>query len=66
MSSNYQFSFSTPSSHFAFNKFADLTQKEFASKYLTFSTQFIKDLPTKTGVDLGIDDIQPQKISIGN
>ena len=59
ISSFDKFSISTSSSHFTLNKFADLTQKEFSSKYLTFSTQFIKDLPTKTGADLGIDDIQP-------
>ena len=45
----------THSSHFALNKFADLTPEEFKSKYLTFSPEFIQDIPAKTGVELGLD-----------
>lgn len=42
--------------HFSINKFADLTQDEFKSKYLTFSPQFIQDMPIKTSAELGLEE----------
>ena len=48
----------TPTSHFSVNKFADLTQEEFSSKYLTFNAKNIQNLPTRSSKDLGLDDIK--------
>ena len=47
-----------PTSHFSINKFADLTQEEFSSKYLTFNAKNIQNLPTRSSKDLGLDDIK--------
>lgn len=49
-----------PSFHYGINKFSDLTQEEFGSKYLTFSPQMIKDIPILTKADLKLDEIEEE------
>ena len=47
-----------PSFHYGINKFSDLTQEEFSSKYLTFSSKMIKDIPILTKTDLKLDEVE--------
>ena len=55
----YKIFLETENTHFSLNKFADLTEKEFASKYLTFLPQFIEDIPIKSAKELGIENEEP-------
>ena len=45
-----------PSTHYGINKFSDLTTIEFADKYLTYSPQYTKDLPTITKEELNLNE----------
>ena len=44
---------------FTLNKFADLSQEEFAAKYLTLDPEMYRDLTPLTASDLGLDDVEP-------
>ena len=44
---------------FALNKFADMSEQEFASKYLTLDPELYRDLATVSSSDLGLDDVEP-------
>lgn len=44
---------------FVLNKFADLTEEEFASQYLTLDPEMYRDLATLNADDLGLDDVDP-------
>lgn len=43
-----------PSTHYGINKFTDLTEVEFANKYLTYSLQYTQDIPTITKEELNL------------
>lgn len=45
--------------NFSLNKFADMTEQEFASKYLTLDPEMYRDLSTVSATDLGLDDVDP-------
>lgn len=44
---------------FSLNQFADMSEEEFTSKYLTFDPEMYRDLATVTAADLGLDDVEP-------
>lgn len=44
--------------NFALNKFADLSEEEFASKYLTFDPESYKDLTLMSSNQLGLEDVE--------
>ena len=56
---SFPISYNKPSSKFSLNKFADLSREEFASKYLTFNAQQIKNLPTVTSKELDLKGVNP-------
>ena len=43
---------------FALNQFADMTEEEFASKYLTYDPEIYRDLATVSAEDLGLDEVE--------
>ena len=45
-----------PSTHYGLNKFSDLTELEFADKYLTYTPQYTQDLPTLTKDELNLNE----------
>ena len=44
---------------FTLNKFADMSQEEFADKYLTLSPEMYRDLTPLFSSDLDLDDVEP-------
>ena len=44
---------------FALNKFSDLSQEEFAAKYLTLDPENYRDLAPLTSAELGLDEVEP-------
>ena len=44
---------------FSLNQFADMSEEEFASNYLTFNPEAYRDLATVSYEDLGLDDVEP-------
>ena len=44
---------------FSLNKFADMSQEEFSSKYLTLDPESYRDLATVSSEELGLDEIEP-------